>query len=228
MPQTYYPPNVGYSNWITTSATTSNYVIYPQNTAITSTQYLYPTQVTYDPVWQTWTSNATTVQPTYANQVWQRWTDQVWSDTPVYSRVDWEALRVADERAVRSREAERLRQQEERQAARTRARVLLDEFLSDEQKGELERHGRFHVTGSRGRRYCIRTSGQQGNVDLLSDRGDVQATLCAHPGGYLPDGDAWLMQMIEIRHDEDQFLRVANVHRGRLPHNLETNLRRVA
>ena len=99
---------------------------------------------------------------------------------------------------------------------RTRARILLAEFLSDEQKVELERHGRFHVTGSRGRRYCIRAHGQSGNVDLLKPDGSVQATLCAHPGAYVPDGDAWLMQMIELRHDEDHFLSTANVHRGSL------------
>ena len=34
---------------------------------------------------------------------------------------------------------------------RTRARnILLGEFLSEEQKGELEQHGRFHVLGSKG------------------------------------------------------------------------------
>ena len=62
-------------------------------------------------------------------------------------------------------------------------------------------------------------------MDLLTDRGDVQASLCAHPGGYLPDGDAWLMQMIEIRHNEDRFLAVANVHRGVLPRDVVRGIR---
>jgi hypothetical protein len=143
-------------------------------------------------------------QPIYANtgrdEVWSQW---VSGGQTLLSR---DQLNVQPDPQVRER----------RDSARTRARILLAEFLSEEQKDELEHHGRFHVTGSKGRRYCIRAHGQSGNVDLLRPDGSVQATLCAHPGGWVPDGDAWLMQMIELRHDEDQFLRTANVHHGTL------------
>ena len=206
MPQytLYGSPTSGSTYWMNVG-TTSNVVLYPQLTTAATTNY----QLTYDPTWQNWVnSNAiTTMQPTYADQIWGRWA----SSTPI--TYDPAVLRHDNERY----EAERRQRREEAQAARTRARMLLGEFLDDGQKAELERHGRFHITGSKGRRYCIRATGQQGNVDLLDDKGGVQATLCAHPRGYLPDGDAWLMQMVEIRHDEDNFLRVANVHRGRLP-----------
>jgi hypothetical protein len=151
-----------------------------------------------------------------SDQAWYQWVTMgtgtmTTSTSPNY---------VYREQTLRDIEATRERQEreaQERRIASVRARTLLEEFLSDEQKVELERQGRFHVTGSRGRRYCIRTSGQQGNVDLLKPDGQVQATLCAHPRGYLPDGDAWLAQMIELRHDEDHFLHTANVHRGSLP-----------
>ena len=212
-----------------------NYWTYGQGATGTSLTW-YPTQAnttmmtptwystnvtTTDQVWQTWmnTPSITTTGSavyTYADEVWQQWVNVPSITMNGYQTVQQhtpEQIREANERYA----AERQRLHSERQAARARARILLGEFLTDEQKTELERHGRFHVTGSRGRRYCIRTEGQSGNVDLLTDKGQVQASLCAHPRGYLPDGDAWLMQMLEIRQDEDHFLRTANVHRGRLP-----------
>lgn len=199
MPQTGYWPQ-----YYTTTACTTN---------------------TYTPqIWQGWVnqSNNTVSDQWYqttasTQQIWVNWVIQ----TP---DVTWGSSRYATYQPVvetpEQRTARRLREEfahKERQAARTRARALLEGFLDDEQKADLERHGRFHVTGSRGRRYCIRAEGQAGNVDLLKPDGSLQARLCCHPRQSLPDGDAWLMQMIEIRHDEDHFLRTANVHRGVLP-----------
>jgi hypothetical protein len=105
----------------------------------------------------------------------------------------------------------------ERRAAVTRARGLLHSMLSAEQRAEFDIHHRFHVNGSRGRRYCIQANGQSGNVELLDAQGKLQARLCAHPRGYLPDPDAWLAQMLEIATDEDHFLLTANVHWGKRP-----------
>lgn len=202
-------------------------------------QYCNSTATTqYVPMWGTYwnTSNATTaysqyytvnqnrgytpiVQVSGSDQAWYQWVT-MGQGTMTTSSVRSTFHQETAEQMEAHRE-ERERAAQERVAARTRARILLDDFLDDEQKQELNYHGRFHVTGSRGRRYCIRASGQSGNVDLLKPDGGVQATLCAHPrsagGSYLPEGDAWLMQMIELRHDEDHFLRTANVHRGSLP-----------
>jgi hypothetical protein len=209
--QLYYPQ--GYCN---TSATTN------------STQYV--------PMWTSWSNNATIIQyqqgvpiqsyqpsqiytyqtaNTYSDEVWNQW---VIMGNGTMTTSPQTTFHQETPEEIEARREEREREAQERAAARTRARVLLEDFLSDEQKVELERKGRFHVTGSKGRRYCIRTTGgQQGNVDLLKPDGSVQASLCCHPRGYLPDGDAWLMQMVELRHDEEHFLRTANVHRGSLP-----------
>lgn len=206
MPQTalHTQQSQYYTNYCT-SATTNYYV-----PTWTSQYNTYAPTITVSNTG--WFNNATTVN-TYTDQIWIHWvqnTSAYMSDSRVTSyQPDPEVLAAAQERL---RE-----QQEQHVAARTRARVLLEEFLSDEQKVELEHKGRFHVVGSRGRRYCIRTSGQAGNVDLLKADGGVQATLCCHPRGALPDGDAWLMQMVEIRHNEDHFLATANIHRGSLP-----------
>ena len=223
MPQTGYWPQQYY----TTSATTTNYI--PVYQPIIQTGYTTGSTHSTD-IWQQWvnTSNSTIIQQPYrpyqsTDQVWIQWnqtiTPRYIAPTPLTAE-QMQAQREANERY----EMERQERRREQQAARTKARLLLGEFLNDEQKAELERLGRFHVTGSKGRRYCIRAEGQSGNVDLLKPDGSVQARLCCHPrrppgDGYdlLPEGGAWLMQMIEIRHDEDHFLRTANVHRGSLP-----------
>ena len=180
-----------YSPYYTTASNTLTLPLYNTYTPITSTSTLYTTNWTYGGQYQPiYTGTGT-------DQVWQQWLTLTTEQQVVQERQIHEAHTRRD-------------------TARTRARILLGEFLSEEQKGELEQHGRFHVLGSKGRRYCIRASGQSGNVDLLRPDGTVQATLCAHPGDYVPDGDAWLMQMIELRHDEDHFLQTANVHRGSL------------
>jgi hypothetical protein len=219
MPQGYY-----YPQYYNTTATTTNYI--PMNT-----QWYQAATISPNTIWQQWinTSNSTAITvtgyQTYANEAWVRWTDQVWQTSYTPARV-YTPEEAAEMEAQQQRHRAITEERHQRRlAARTRARLLLEEFLDDEQKLELERHGRFFVTGSRGRRYCIRAEGQSGNVDLLKPDGSVQARLCCHPRSVpgeasyesLPEGDAWLMQMIEIRHDEDHFLRTANVHRGSLP-----------
>lgn len=207
--------------FVTTSSTTNytgyalsrNYranTYYPQNYIITTTgNTITTTEHRPQSYFRAYPYQAPQ-QQTYSDDAWYQWVQS--SQTYGYPS----QFHVETPEETEARRVERERERQDRHAARTRARVLLGEFLSDDQKGELERNGRFHVTGSKGRRYCIRTTGQAGNVDLLKPDGSVQATLCAHPGSYLPDGDAWLMQMIELRHDEDHFLSTANVHRGSL------------
>jgi hypothetical protein len=204
------PHQTYYQQYCNTSATTTNYYVPTwgswNNATIIQTNGWSGCQSAYTPI----------ITSTGADQVWYRWVQGV----PVYTTMNSSPQTTFWQETAEQMEVhreERAREAQERVAARTRARILLEDFLSDEQKEELNYHSRFHVTGSRGRRYCIRTSGQAGNVDLLKPDGGVQATLCCHPRGYLPDGDAWLMQMVEIRHDEEHFLRTANVHRGSLP-----------
>lgn len=104
-----------------------------------------------------------------------------------------------------------------RLSPRERAQQLLESRLSAEQRTELAQHGYFHVVGSRGRRYRIRAQGVNGNVEWVDNDGVVLGRLCAHPSGSLPHADYWLAQMLALQHDEDAFLRVANVHAGRRP-----------
>lgn len=203
----------GYLQYCNSTATTTNYYVPTQWT--TSSASITQTNQWYQP---TYTTQNVSYNTSYrwVDEVWQQWVVQV-NHTQSYIQTSSGLSRAETPEERAERHAQEQRRHDERVAARTRARVLLEEFLDEGQKVELEQKGRFHVTGSRGRRYCIRTSGQAGNVDLLKPDGSLQATLCCHPRGSLPDGDAWLMQMVEIRHDEDHFLRTANVHRGVLP-----------
>jgi len=219
MPAQYYCPQwYGTSN----STMTTQTLYYPQNWNTGTASTIYTTGS--NQIWTRWNEQWVQTAITSTDMAWQRWINQsqvyTYQQTPTpLTPEQLQAQREASERYEMQRQERRQRQT----AARARARVLLGEFLTDEQKAELERQGQFHVTGSKGRRYCIRASGQSGNVDLLKADGSVQATLCAHPtivpgeSELVPEADAWLMQMIEIRHDEDRFLRTANVHRGRLP-----------
>jgi hypothetical protein len=194
MPSTYGYLTYGYA---TSNATSTTGVLYQPQYPTSSTSWQVVTT-------QSYAQTYTTCAETYSNQIWNQWMLTCTPGNAIGGY--WNASHHRDH--------------ESRRAAHARARLLLGEFLDEEQKAELEVHGRFHVTGSRGRRYCIRAQGQMGNVDLLASNGEVQATLCAHPRDNLPEGDAWLMQMIELRHDEEHFLRTANVHRGRLPADL--------
>ena len=207
-----------------------NWPQYYTSTATTTNQYIPVNQQWYNTsgnstqtIWQNWNTTTTSTyvtQNTYADQVWIQWNQMPVYQPPVYTP---EQLREMEAQQARQRAIYEERNRR-RSAARAKARTLLEQFLDDEQKLELERHGRFYVIGSRGRRYCIRAEGQSGNVDLLKPDGSVQARLCCHPRQVpgesyelLPEGDAWLMQMITLRTDEDHFLRTANVHRGSLP-----------
>jgi hypothetical protein len=104
-------------------------------------------------------------------------------------------------------------------AARTRARNTLLEFLTPEQRAEYEAHDHFVCIGSEGNRYRIER-GNAGNVVYLDERGEMAGRLCAHPSmreHWLPDEDVALAQMLALMTDERNFVRIANVHRGRAP-----------
>lgn len=197
MPATAYRPTW---QWYTATSTTSANSLY-LNTG------WYPDNYRYQPTWATATTNATT---TWANDVvWQYWVDGTAQAFASVRPLVAPAPSAAD-----------LERREQRQLASVRARALLENFLSDQQKAELEQQGYFHVVGSRGRLYRILARGQAGNVELLRPDGMLQARLCAHPRNNLPNEDAWLAQMLELRSDENHFLRVANLHVGSLPGDL--------
>lgn len=180
-------------------------------------------------VWSAW-NNTTTTQATLgtiipAQQVWGHWNYQphLVTQTPMPTLTAEqvaEGLRVeAEHQAAATARVEA--HHAKYRAAQTKALRLLEYLLTAEQHAELVAHKRIHVRGSRGRRYCIHANGQSGNVHYLNDKGEIVGRLCAHPGGYLPDADAWLAQLLALQDNEDAFCAIANVHWGRKPDSLD-------
>jgi hypothetical protein len=134
---------------------------------------------------------------------------------PVYSHEDF----LERERLAQHAREQAALHQEKTRVARFRARSLLLEVLDDHQRREYDEHKRFHVRGSRGRRYCVVADDRVGvvaNVNVVDEAGKVLAVLCAHPSG-LPLEDSWTAQKLALECDEELFLATANVHRGAVP-----------
>lgn len=101
-------------------------------------------------------------------------------------------------------------------AAQERARQLLIDYLSPEQRREYEAHRWFTVRGGQsGRRYRIHDNGHlTANVSVLeADNDNVVYRLCAHCVlGSVPLHDHLLAQKVTLELDEARFLRHANRH----------------
>ena len=91
-----------------------------------------------------------------------------------------------------------------------RARRLLREWLSPEQRRQFDDEGRFEVVGSRtGKRYRI-FSGTCANVYELDAMGEAVMGLCFVPAGGLAMGDVMLAQKIALETCEAEALAKAN------------------
>jgi hypothetical protein len=198
--------------WLTPVTTTSsNTVFYADNQAsvpMTNNIYVIPQATLYT----TWHNVVRSIE---VQDVRMTINAPVVDQAAAQAEVERVALAAAEHREQAVREFAAA--QERRAAVQVRARSLLESLLSEEQRNSLRHHGRFQVTGSRGRRYCINANGQSGNVDLLDDAGGIMGKFCAHPAGYLPDPDAWAAQLLALMTDEEAFLRVANLHWGHRP-----------
>ncbi len=100
----------------------------------------------------------------------------------------------------------------ERQNASQRARTLLLCLLDDRQQNEFERDRAFTIRAESGQRYRLRW-GHTANIEVLH-RNRVTRRLCAHPHNVheLPIEDTLAAQLLHLRHNEQEFLRGANVH----------------
>ena len=91
-----------------------------------------------------------------------------------------------------------------------RARRLLRDWLSPEQRRQFEAESRFEVTGGcTGRRYRI-FSGSCANVYELDDAGEAVMGLCFVPAGGLAMGDVMLVQKIALETCEAEALAKAH------------------
>jgi hypothetical protein len=99
----------------------------------------------------------------------------------------------------------------ERKRARKRARKLLWANLAPDQRRELRRKGRFHVTGSKGNVYRIASS-VPFNVRLAGEAKRSRIFFCLEAEDPdLPMEDIMLAQKLLLETDEGEFLRLANM-----------------
>jgi hypothetical protein len=94
----------------------------------------------------------------------------------------------------------------------SRADQLWQSQLSDEQRRTWNDRHYVDVKSQFGRRYRIKKY-RSGNVYLLDALGREVRKYCAYgndPGGSLPEGDHYFIQMVTLRFNEREFLRMAN------------------
>jgi hypothetical protein len=91
-----------------------------------------------------------------------------------------------------------------------RARRLLCEWLSPEQRAQFEAHRYFDVVGcDTGTRYRIHY-GTAANVHEIDEVGTAKMGWCFVPSGYLVPGDVMLAQKIALETSEKAALALAN------------------
>lgn len=101
------------------------------------------------------------------------------------------------------------------EAAKERARGLLLDNLSPEQRETFDKNGWFVVEGGKSKKR-YRISGKDGhvaaNVEVLAGEG-VSHRLCGHCDvAKAPLADQLLAQKLMLEHAEDDFIKIANRH----------------
>lgn len=111
------------------------------------------------------------------------------------------------------------------QEAQARARRLLEEHLSPEQRQELAEKREFRVRAMDGRTYLIR-QGTHGNVWRLNRKGEKIVNYCIIIEDQAPAFDHMLAQKLLLEANIKAFLKTANARR--VPRNDEAPARRRA
>jgi len=207
----------------TSAATFANVQVWPAwndaftaNTIALSSSTL--TSAVINPVvWLNWnqrysiTSTASTTVAFTDQVVWQSWIVRSFSQP-----AQWPPPREPEHLAQARLLADEARKKADARAsaARVKARKLLWDHLTDEQRQEATAHKRFHLTTRSGRIFRIKMGeGKHGNIKELVDGREV-ASYCVAPVGHeLPEEDALLAQKLALDHDELGFLKVANMTR---------------
>lgn len=230
----------GTQGWATIPVVHSPYVTPGHAYIATNPQYTYtPSNITAADPYSFYNQGSPMAYSAATAGAWYQWNQTgsiTVTDNWEYKQSVWTAWNEAQtprqrREVERGFAAERNRQQQvhqNRERARDeafkRALGLFVSCLTDEERTDYEKKGCIHVRGSRGRRYRIHCRGMGietrdefglGNVDVL-DGGQVSGRLCAHPNG-IPEPDMWLAQKLILEHDEDEFVRTANVHWGQRP-----------
>jgi hypothetical protein len=116
-----------------------------------------------------------------------------------------ENARMAELARVRLEEIEKNRLSSEK------AKQILLDHLTPEQRDTVEKNGWFVIEGGiTGKRYKIKSGGVAGNIEELDDNGKMIAKYCCHLSHVFPQSDHHLAQKLMLEWNESEFLRLAN------------------
>ena len=165
-------------------------------------------------VWSVWCGDSTVGSSTGTSNTWYRWAvpeNEV--AIAVEPRRETDEEREAREQRQREYQAQAAARETERAEARKKADEILRRCLTAAQRAEYEKERRFSLIGQSGeRRYRI-NHGRAGNVEEVNEAGQVLKRICCHPREAVPDEDTMLAQMLHLQHNEEEFLRTANITR---------------
>lgn len=201
-----------WTNWAG-SATTSN----------SSNDYTWiswagtATTASTDTAWATWSisgASSTTNSITYStDSTWVKWSDSagIAINRPATFKYTPPPPPTPEELEARRLRAEQLKQEAEERARETgeataRARALLMSCLGPTQKRDYKRKGCFTCRSQSGKRFRL----GKGLPKELDRQDKAVASYCIHPIPSVPDGDRLLTEMLMLRYDEAEFLRIAN------------------
>ena len=179
---------------------------------------------------------STTGSTTLYSGIWNSWTEQrvgneiiniphnvtlaptdvkweAWIESDANERNKRQAAREAYNQALQETARKKALQEAERIAADARARCLLFEHLTEEQKLSWTEHKLFDKQIN-GNTYRF-TWGTHGNVSKLQDGQTIEkfciAPKAPHDGGMLPVEDVVLAQLLFLEIDEVNFRKIANI-----------------
>lgn len=138
-----------------------------------------------------------------------------WHENIAMPAIIRERTTILEEKYNREYEERRRQRQEaeaKRKVADERAKQILLEHLTPEQRDTVEKNGWFTIEGGRtGKIYRIKSKvGVSGNIEELDPAGKVIASYCCHLSHDHPQPDHHLAQKLMLEWDEDEFLRLAN------------------
>ena len=173
------------------------------------------TSTSTDAIWGGWTNNTTTT--TNATPIWSIWANQAFGGQQLDQELNQQFFRQPaptpeEVRASREAlEASRLREierQRDRAEAESKAKKLLVDNLTKEQKKSYEERGVIPVRVKSGNVYEIHR-GRAGNIRRIVN-GRAVDSYCIHPSDLIPDEDTMLTQLLWLRWCEEDFLKIAN------------------
>jgi len=104
------------------------------------------------------------------------------------------------------------KEKKEKAEAESRARSLLIDALTAPQLERFLKDECIPIDTKAGNKYLIK-KGRVANINVLNADGSIKHRLCAHPAVEVPDYDTMLAQMLHLKYSEEDFLKIANMHR---------------